>query len=109
MLWQVQAGMDFRMPEGYAFIPDAPPRGWRLSPPPSATQVVTLAIAEGRASPLTDETRQQILDEWKAWNVQTVVVGPMAHEQEEIDFVTGVLGRLPEQVDGVYIWTDVRG
>ena len=107
MLWQLQAGMDFRMPEGYAFIPDAPPRGWRLSPPPSATQAVTLAIADGRASPLTDETRLQILGEWKAWDVKTVVVGPMAHEQEEVDFVTGILGRSPEQVDGVYVWWGV--
>src|SRR5207249_6468536 len=75
--------------------------------PPSATQAVTLAIADGRASPLTDETRLQILGEWKAWDVKTVVVGPMAHEQEEVDFVTGILGRSPEQVDGVYVWWGV--
>jgi len=109
MLWQVQAGMDFRMPEGYAFIPDAPPRGWRLSPPRSATQDETIAIAEGRASPLTDAIRQQILAEWKAWDVRTVVVGPMAHEQEEVEFITGVLGQPSEEVDGVHIWTNVTG
>lgn len=97
------------MPEGYAFIPDAPPRGWRLSPPRSATQDETIAIAEGRASPLTDAIRQQILAEWKAWDVRTVVVGPMAHEQEEVDFITGVLGQPPEEVDGVHIWTNVTG
>src|SRR2546427_12173768 len=104
MMWQIRAGKNFRIPEGYAFNPYALPRGWRLSPPPSATQMVTLAMGEGRAVPLTDETRLQILGEWKAWNVRTVVVGPMAHEQEEADFVTGILGRPPGAVDGAYSW-----
>lgn len=108
MVWQAQAGMRFRIPEGYVFIPDAPPRGWRLSPPPSATQNQTLAVAEGSAEILTDETRQTILGELKSWNVRTVVVGPMTNQQQEVDLFTTLLGRPPQLVDGVYVWWDVN-
>jgi hypothetical protein len=107
MIWQVQAGLRFRMPEGYAFIPAAPPRGDRVSPPPSATQTQTILVAFGRAGPLTDQTRQQILRELKSWHVQTVVVGPMNNEQQEVDLFTSVLGRAPDSVDGVYVWWGV--
>ena len=107
MVWQQQAGMRFRMPEGYAFIPDVRPHGWRLSPPPSATQDETLAVAQGRADNLTDQTRQQLLRELKSWHVQTVVVGPMINEQQEVDLFTSLLGRPPEAVGGVYVWWGV--
>jgi hypothetical protein len=107
MIWQEQAGMRFRMPEGYAFIPDAGPRGERLSPPPSATQNQTIAVAQGRAAPLTDETRHQILVELGSWHVQTVVIGPMTNEQPEVDLFTSLFGQPPETVDGVYVWWGV--
>jgi hypothetical protein len=94
------------MPEGYAFIPD-PQLGVRLSPPVSATQTQSILVAIGRGSPLTDTTRDQILRELKSWHVQTVVVGPMNNEQQEVDLFTSVLGRAPELVDGVYVWWGV--
>lgn len=97
MVWQVNAGMRFRMPEGYA----------QSNPPPSATQVRTLLVAEGLAGTLTDATRQQILSELKSWHVQTVVVGPMANEQQEVDLFTSLFGQAPEAVDGVYVWWGV--
>jgi hypothetical protein len=106
MTWQERAGMRFRMPEGYAFIPD-PQLGVRLSPPVSATQTQSILVAIGRGSPLTDTTRDQILRELKSWHVQTVVVGPMNNEQQEVDLFTSVLGRAPELVDGVYVWWGV--
>ena len=108
MVWQAQSGMRFRMPEGYAFIPDAPPAGWRLSPPPSTTQDQTVAIGEGRADALTDEMRQQVRAELKSWDVQTVIVGPMTNQQQEIDLFMAVLGRPPELIDGVNVWWNVN-
>ncbi len=107
MTWQAQAGMRFRMPEGYAFIPDPGSSRQRLSPPPSATQDQTVAIALGRAAPLTDEIRNQILVELKSWHVQTVIVGPMTNEQQEVDLFTSLFGQAPETVDGVYVWWGV--
>lgn len=106
MVWQAQTGMRFRMPEGYAFIPDIP-NGARLSPPPSTTQDELIAVASGVASPLSDDRRQQILNELKSWNVQTVIVGPMVNEQGEVDLLTALLGRPPELVEGVYVWWQV--
>lgn len=108
MIWQAQARMRFRMPEGYAFIPDAGPRGQRLSPPPSATQNQTLAVAQGRPGSLTDETRKQILGELRSWHVQTVVIGPMTNEQQEIDLFTSLFGQAPETVDDVNVWWGVE-
>ncbi|HVC77923.1 MAG TPA: hypothetical protein VND96_15525 [Candidatus Micrarchaeaceae archaeon] len=107
MIWQERTGMRFLMPEGYAFIPDPGPHRERLSPPPSATQTQTIAEAQGRAAPLTDATRQQILSELKSWHVQTVVIGPMGDEQMEVDLFTSLLGQPPEALDGVYVWTGV--
>jgi hypothetical protein len=107
MVWQAQSGMRFRMPEGYAFIPDSGPRKERLSPPAGATQSQTLAVAQGRASSLTDAIRQQILDELKSWHVQTVVIGPMTNEQQEVDLFTSLFGQAPEAVGGVYVWWGV--
>jgi hypothetical protein len=108
MVWQEKAGMRFRMPEGYAFIPQAPPAGWRLSPAPNAVQDNVLAVADGRAGALTPAMSQQIVDQLKAWDVQTVIVGPMTAEQQEVDLFTSVLGRPPQEVDGVYVWWDVN-
>jgi hypothetical protein len=107
MIWQEQAGMRFRMPEGYAFIPDIGPRGQRLSPPPSVTQTQVIVVAQGRAAPLTPQTRQQILSELKSWQVQTVIIGPMTNEQQEIDLFTSLFGQAPQPADGVYVWWGV--
>jgi hypothetical protein len=104
MVWQEQAGIRYRMPEGYAFNPNL---GSQLSPPPSATQTQVIAVAEGRSSSLTDETRQQIRSELKSWHVQTVIIGPMDYEQQEVDLFTSLFGQAPQTVDGVYVWWDV--
>lgn len=107
MIWQQAAGMRFRMPEGYAFIPDAPPRGPRLSPPPSTTQSQVLSVGDGTAGALSDTDRLQILSELKSWHVQTVIVGPMVNEQQEVDLFSSLFGRPPEPLDGVYVWWGV--
>jgi hypothetical protein len=107
MIWQERAGMRFRMPEGYAFVPGASPRGARVSPPLSSTQVETILIAVGRGQTLSDQTRLLIMSELKSWHVQTVVIGPMTNEQQEVDLFTSLFGRAPEAVDGVYVWWGV--
>jgi hypothetical protein len=108
MTWQEQAGLRFRMPEGYAIIPDALPRGVRVNPPSSATQTQIALASVGRADPVTDALRQQILSELRSWQVQTVIIGPMTNEHREVDFFTSVLGRAPDSVDGVYVWWGVN-
>lgn len=107
MLWQAAAGMPFRMPEGYAFIPDLPPNGERLDPPPSATQDQVRAVAAGTAGALSDEVRSRMLADLASWHVKTVVIGPMTNEQAEVDLFASLLGRSPQQSGGVFVWNHV--
>jgi hypothetical protein len=108
MRWQARSGMRFRMPEGYAFVPAPPPAGSRLDSPPGATVDALVGVEHGGASPAGDErVRQAILAELAAWRVRTVIVGPMPNRDATVALLTWVLGRPPEQVDGVSVWWDV--
>jgi hypothetical protein len=46
--------------------------------------------------------------ELTGWNVRTVIVGPMANQDQAIALLTWVIGRPPESVQGVHVWWDVR-
>jgi hypothetical protein len=39
--------------------------------------------------------------------VRYVIVGPMAYERGEVELMTRLLNRPPEEVDGIYLWRDV--
>lgn len=105
MLWQAASNMRFKMPEGYVYITTG------IEPPPSTTQTTAVAIVNGQASTETVDASQQdgLRADLKAWKVQTVIIGPMAFEQQAVDIYTAVLGRPPEQVGGVYVWYGVNG
>jgi len=108
MLWQVAAGMRFRMPEGALNVPDVNgnPSGGR--PPQSATQTAMIAIQRGNQIPdMTPDLVAAISADLARWKVQTVVVGPMYNQQAMLVFFTELLGRRPEQIDGVFVWWDV--
>jgi hypothetical protein len=104
MLWQATAGMRFKMPGGYQFIP-AEPLGTSLYPPASATYGLSLAIEHG-ANPSSVDTSGMVTD-LQRWNAKTVIVGPMANENAMITVVTGALGREPEATGGVYVWVNL--
>ncbi len=99
MGWQAQAGLRFRMPDGYVYGPS-----W-LSPPPSRLQTAMVAIQlYGDRPPLPPRYRQQLLEELNHWRVETVVVGPMDNQPAMVDFMTRLLGRPPMPTGGVYLW-----
>jgi hypothetical protein len=99
MGWQAQAGLRFRMPDSYAYGPN-----W-LSPPPSRLQTAMVAIQlYGDRPPLPPSYRRQLLEELRRWQVDTVVVGPMANQPAMVDFLTRLLGRPPVATGGVYLW-----
>jgi hypothetical protein len=100
MLWQASAQMRFRMPEGYAIIPEVVPAKSRLSEK-------VLATAAGEPVALTDSDRLLMLTELFDWRVKTVIVGPMINEQWEIQLFSLLFDREPERLDGVYIWSGV--
>ncbi len=39
--------------------------------------------------------------------MQTVIIGPMTNEQQEVDLFTAVLGQAPQAIDGVFVWWHV--
>jgi len=104
MLWQAEAEMRFRMPEGYFIGVRA--NGVRADGPrPSATASAMLAIQRGRDAPrLTPELRSRLLGELAVWQVETVLVGPMPHRDGMVRFVSSLLKGPPRQMGGVLIW-----
>ena len=105
MLWEAASGMRFRMPEGYGFLP-----GPRQDPPASTTQHVMVAVQRSGDQPaLTDSDRNQMLSELASWQVQTVIVGPMPHQDRMIEVFRTVLGRDPSYQGGVYVWWRIQG
>jgi O-antigen/teichoic acid export membrane protein len=107
MVWQAASGMWFRMPEGYAYVPDSQTPA-DVSPGPSATQTLLVAIAKGGQPPLTDAVRVAVLADLGVWRVSSVVVGPMAHQEQAIATIRWLLGQQPVATGGVYFWPDVR-
>ncbi len=104
MLWQSWAGYRFRMPTGYMRIPG--PNGETISgPPPSVTQDVMIRVVSGEQPPLlTPQLRRQMARDLESWQVRTVVVGPMPNQAGMVRLFSELLGRAPEDCDGVYVW-----
>ena len=108
MLWTAVAGAGVRMPEAYAYIPDA--GGSPMYGPPANnlsqimeqiqdTGVVIVARGPERDAVAGDVQRLQITD---------VIVGPMDNRTQMVAFFTDLLGRPPRNVDGVQWWPEVR-
>jgi hypothetical protein len=105
MYWQAAAAMWFRMPEGEAFVPGPYP----LYPPRSATELALVPLAYTADPPagVDAQVAMQIRADLRRWNVEAVVVGPMAHRDQSVALMTTVLGRRPVQDGGVDVWWDV--
>jgi hypothetical protein len=104
MVWQAQAGMGYRMPEGYAMIPDAA-GVTHLGPPPTELSRALRGIAAGQGAPaLTDASRAAFAADLRRWDVRATVVGPMRHREAAVGFLTALLGCAPAQDGGVDVW-----
>jgi hypothetical protein len=107
MQWQADADMRFRMPEGNYLRP-GPDGGPFVGPLPTTTSDAMERIQRGEALPETPAAlRLRVLADLRTLQVQTVVVGPMAHQDQMLDFFTTILGRLPQTEGGVYAWHGV--
>jgi len=109
MRWQLEAGMRFRMPEGYFIGPDRAGRPM-FGPLPTATAAAMVAIERG-AGPqeVPDTLRRAVLADLVHWRVTTVIVGPMPNADATVRFFEQVLGRPPSEVGQVRWWPDVTG
>jgi len=104
MYWQAASGMRFRMPEGYIFVPGPSP-----DPPPSATQRLMRAVEkDGDLASFTDTVQHEMLGELESWSVQTIIVGPMPHQDRMLEVFRTLLGREPSYQGGVYVWWQVH-
>lgn len=107
MLWQASAAMRFKMPGAYALVPTA---GTGQSE--WGTQTFTIgtlnAIESGLSVAETPSIRNTLRTQWRAWNVQTFIMGPGNNESTARRFVSWVIGRSPVSRQGVYIWYGVE-
>jgi len=100
MLWQSESGMRYRMPEGFAWIP-----GPSYVPHHSALGDAMAGMAKsGSEVAMTAEARLAYARDLHAWQVQTVIVGPMGNQDQVVRFFSDLLGRPPTAEGGVYVW-----
>jgi hypothetical protein len=106
MTWQAEADLWFRMPGGY-FIGPRPDGRPRFNTNPSRGSIILYRIYQGRPPPrLTAGRRRELAGDFVRWRVGSVVVGPMPNQAAMVGFLTELLGRQPQAVDGVYLWRD---
>ncbi len=101
MLWQTEAGMRFRMPEGYFINFHGSERA--DGPDPSATRTVMLDIAAVGGDP-GDAERDAVRADLHRWGVIAILVGPMPHRAEMERFMERVAGTPAQEQDGVSVW-----
>jgi hypothetical protein len=100
MLWQSATRMRYRMPEGFAWIP-----GPSYVPHRSALGDAMATIAKGQRAPvMTSAAQRSYAHDLQSWQVSTVIVGPMANQDEMVSFFTALVGRSPSHQGGVYVW-----
>ena len=106
-LWQAQAGMRYRMPQGGVFTPG--PSGPQFDMPATALRTALFGLQTGGAPPvaMSSEERALYLRDLAAMGVGSVVVGPAPGSAAEARFFTLLLGREPESVGGVSLWRGV--
>lgn len=103
ILWQAEAPMAFKMPEGYAFGQGRAP--W---PAPTSLSRALIEIEDvGRIPTLTPALRADVIAVLQRERIRTVLLGPSPHEREASTFLVGALGWVPESVDGVFVWRQV--
>jgi len=102
MVWQAVAGLGYRMPSGYAMIPDSAGVS-HVGVPPTPLSTALRGIALGRVAPPSSDD-QALLTDLRRWDVRAAVVGPMPHRDVALRFLTALLGCAPQQVDGVSVW-----
>jgi hypothetical protein len=107
MTWQAEADLWYRMPGGYFIGPQRDTDQPRFDAIPSPASITFGQIFAGRPPPrLTGPRRRALARDLVRWRVGSVVVGPMPNQAAMVAFLTDLLGRGPQVVEGVYLWRD---
>lgn len=104
--WQTAASFRFRMTGGYVFVPG--PGGPSYVPRTPLTSAMDAILHGRRAGEASAADRAEMLTELTRDHIGTVIVGPMPHRDAMVQFVTSLLGRVPEEDQGVQVWWNVR-
>jgi hypothetical protein len=106
--WQAEAGMRYRMPEGYFFNGDENHRP-RLGGRPYALATKLLSIELPQAIPNGGGgTSVDYLADIRNHDIGAIVVGPSPHADEAVRLFTDLLGRPPQHLDGVDVWWSTK-
>jgi len=107
MTWQAEAGLWYRMPGGYFIGPQRDSDLPRFDAIPSPASITFGRIYGGNPPPrLTGPWRRALARDFVRWRIGSVVVGPMPNQAAMVAFLTELLGREPQVVEGVYLWRD---
>jgi hypothetical protein len=107
MTWQAEAGLWYRMPGGYFIGPQRDTDQPRFDAIPSPASITFGRIYGGQPPPrLIGPMRRALARDFIRWRIGSVVVGPMPNQQTMVSFLTDLLGREPQVVEGVYLWRD---
>ncbi len=106
MVWQEETDFRFRLIGGSAFNPGAHGPAYGLEN--FGLDSLIAAGQRGETQQITPAQRRSVLTELTAARVQTVVLGPMEHQQEIGALLKTVLGRAPDETQGgVSLWTGI--
>lgn len=107
MRWQSAADYRFRMPGGYFLGPGPDGHAYvgGAADPPTANLLAQVAET-GQPVVTTPEQRAQAVVDLKAWGAERVVLGPDPAQAALRQTMSSLLGREPQQIDGVDVWTD---
>ena len=104
-LWQAEAGLRFRMSGGYMLVPDAHGHAsFAVIPGPTAATAIQIEDGLRTSGPLDV---RRVRADLSARRVSTVIVGPMAHQDDVLQLFRDALGAQPVFTNGVAVWQRV--
>jgi len=108
MRWQSAADYRFRMPGGYFLGPAGDGHAYvgGSADPPTANLLSEVA-STGQPAAVTPDQRAQAIADLSLWHADRIVLGPDPAQAALRQTVSDLIGRQPQAVGGVYIWTDL--
>ena len=108
MLWQAEAGLRFKMPQGYFYIPR--PNGEPLygSLPTTLSDVMEAVQERAAVIKLAGPVRRSVMSDLHTLRVRAVMVGPMSNRVLMVRTFALLFDRPPIEFDGVSMWRLTR-
>ncbi|MFF0144946.1 hypothetical protein ATK36_5647 [Amycolatopsis sulphurea] len=107
--WQVEAGLEFAMPEGYFVGPSGPDdRRGRYGAYQRPTSLLFDRVRDsGQVQGVTEAARNQAIADLRYWHASVLVLSPRDHADAYRATVDLLLRKPGRYIDGVWVW-DVR-